>query len=62
MATPATAVPTPMYQDMSLKVALQWKQEVNNEIHLLCMIFTVEPATTDPCGLLLTCEGPYGVN
>ena len=23
-----------------VKVALQWKPEVNNDIHLLCMIFT----------------------
>ena len=42
-----------------LKVALQWKPEVNNEIHLLCMLFTVEPATIDPCGLLLTREVTY---
>ena len=42
-----------------IKVVLQWKQEVNNEIHLLCMIFTVELATIDPCGLLLTCEATY---
>ena len=30
-----------------------WKQEVNNEIYFLYMIFTVEPATI---GLLLTYE------